>query len=151
MGPTNIPTSVQLGTLISGSRYCFGESSAFESTFHRYPESSFPLPWGSPRPSIIIPSLLQSCLSISPCARASGAIYVKDIEVECERLGIGQFVSLIGRFWSLDREKNWDRIKKSYLWLVNGVGRPVHASERRARVFLYNIYSVFWVSRAVRV
>jgi len=55
----------------------------------------------------------------------SGAIYVGDIEAECERLGVGQFVSLIGRFWSLDREYNWDRIEKSYRWLVHGKGRPV--------------------------
>jgi len=55
----------------------------------------------------------------------SGAIYVEDIEAECQRLGVGQFVSLIGRFWSLDREHNWDRIEKSYRWLVYGEGRPV--------------------------
>ncbi len=55
----------------------------------------------------------------------SGAIYVGDVEAECERLGVGQFVSLIGRFWSLDREHNWDRIEKSYRWLVHGKGRPV--------------------------
>jgi 2,3-bisphosphoglycerate-independent phosphoglycerate mutase len=42
----------------------------------------------------------------------SGAIYVGDIEAECRRLGVGRFVSLIGRFWSLDREQNWDRIEK---------------------------------------
>jgi len=53
----------------------------------------------------------------------SGAIYVADIEAQCERLGVGQFVSLIGRFWSLDREYNWDRIEKSYRWLVYGEGR----------------------------
>nr|HID13643.1 phosphoglycerate mutase (2,3-diphosphoglycerate-independent) [Anaerolineae bacterium] len=55
----------------------------------------------------------------------SGAIYVGDIEAECERLGVGQFVSLIGRFWSLDREHNWERIEKSYRWLVYGEGRLV--------------------------
>jgi 2,3-bisphosphoglycerate-independent phosphoglycerate mutase len=55
----------------------------------------------------------------------SGAIYVGDIEAECERLGVGQFVSLIGRFWSLDREHNWDRIEKTYRWLVHGEGREV--------------------------
>jgi len=55
----------------------------------------------------------------------SGAIYVEDIEAECERLRLGQFVSLIGRFWSLDREHNWDRIEKSYRWLVHGEGRLV--------------------------
>jgi 2,3-bisphosphoglycerate-independent phosphoglycerate mutase len=58
----------------------------------------------------------------------SGAIYVDDIEAECERLGVGQFASLIGRFWSLDREYNWDRIEKSYRWLVHGEGRAVRRS-----------------------
>jgi 2,3-bisphosphoglycerate-independent phosphoglycerate mutase len=58
----------------------------------------------------------------------SGAIYVGDIEDECQQLGVGQFVSLIGRFWSLDREHNWDRIEKTYRWLVYGEGRPVPMS-----------------------
>jgi 2,3-bisphosphoglycerate-independent phosphoglycerate mutase len=55
----------------------------------------------------------------------SGAIYTASVEAECERLGLGQFVSLIGRFWSLDREHNWDRIEKSYRWLVYGEGTPI--------------------------
>ncbi|MEE8372922.1 MAG: hypothetical protein V3R87_04365 [Dehalococcoidia bacterium] len=55
----------------------------------------------------------------------SGAIYVGEIEAECERLGLGQLVSLIGRFWSLDREHNWDRIEKTYRWLVHGEGRSI--------------------------
>jgi 2,3-bisphosphoglycerate-independent phosphoglycerate mutase len=55
----------------------------------------------------------------------SGAIYVEGIEAECSTLGVGRFVSLIGRFWSLDREQNWDRIEKSYRWLVHGEGRQV--------------------------
>lgn len=55
----------------------------------------------------------------------SGAIYVEDIEKEASKLGVGRFVSIIGRFWSLDREENWDRIEKSYQWLVHGRGTPV--------------------------
>jgi 2,3-bisphosphoglycerate-independent phosphoglycerate mutase len=56
----------------------------------------------------------------------SGAIYTEEIEREAERLG-GEMrlASLIGRFWSLDREENWDRIEKSYRWLVEGKGRAV--------------------------
>ena len=55
----------------------------------------------------------------------SGAIYVGNIESECLKEGFGRFVSLIGRFWSLDREENWDRIEKSYRWLVHGEGRLI--------------------------
>ena len=55
----------------------------------------------------------------------SGAIYTQQVEQACQEMGTGAFVSLIGRFWSLDREHNWDRIEKSYRWLVHGEGRPV--------------------------
>jgi 2,3-bisphosphoglycerate-independent phosphoglycerate mutase len=55
----------------------------------------------------------------------SGAHYVAGVEQEMERLGVGQQVSVIGRFWSLDREENWDRIEKTYRWLVAGAGRAV--------------------------
>jgi 2,3-bisphosphoglycerate-independent phosphoglycerate mutase len=58
----------------------------------------------------------------------SGAIYTEEIEREAERLGPGMAVaSIIGRFWSLDREENWDRIEKTYRWLVEGKGRWVSA------------------------
>ncbi len=53
----------------------------------------------------------------------SGALYVEDIEKEGAELGLGQLVSIIGRYWSLDREENWDRIEKTYRWLINGQGR----------------------------
>jgi 2,3-bisphosphoglycerate-independent phosphoglycerate mutase len=59
----------------------------------------------------------------------SGAHYIAGVEKEMERLGIGQQVSVIGRFWSLDREENWDRIEKTYRWLVEGQGRAVPVSE----------------------
>ncbi len=59
----------------------------------------------------------------------SGALYIEEIERETERLGVGMVVSVIGRFWSLDREENWDRIEKTYRWLVYGQGRPVTMPE----------------------
>jgi 2,3-bisphosphoglycerate-independent phosphoglycerate mutase len=55
----------------------------------------------------------------------SGAIYIEQVEREAERLGVGQVATVIGRFWSLDREEHWDRIEKTYRMLVEGVGQPV--------------------------
>lgn len=55
----------------------------------------------------------------------SGAIYVGSVEEEADRIGLGKLVGVIGRFWSLDREHNWDRIEKTYRWLTEGTGRPV--------------------------
>ena len=59
----------------------------------------------------------------------SGAHYVEGVEREMERLGVGKEVSVIGRFWSLDREGNWDRIEKTYRWLVEGQGRSIRVEE----------------------
>lgn len=55
----------------------------------------------------------------------SGAIYIEQVEREAERLGTGTLATVIGRFWSLDREGHWDRIEKTYRMLVEGAGRPV--------------------------
>jgi 2,3-bisphosphoglycerate-independent phosphoglycerate mutase len=57
----------------------------------------------------------------------SGAIYIEQVEREAERLGAGTLATVIGRFWSLDREEHWDRIDKTYRMLVEGQGHPVSA------------------------
>jgi 2,3-bisphosphoglycerate-independent phosphoglycerate mutase len=54
-----------------------------------------------------------------------GANYVEQIENKAEELKLGKVVSVIGRYWSMDREENWDRIEKTYRMLVSGEGNPV--------------------------
>lgn len=58
----------------------------------------------------------------------SGANYVKQIEDKCGESMQGLVVSVIGRYWSMDREENWDRIGKTYRMLVHGEGFPVKAT-----------------------
>lgn len=55
----------------------------------------------------------------------SGSVYVSEVERHALGLGLGRMVSCLGRFWSLDREGNWDRIEKTYDMLVRGEGRHV--------------------------
>ncbi len=55
----------------------------------------------------------------------SGAIYVDKVEETCRELGTGEVVTVMGRFWSLDREENWDRIEKAYRALVDGIGTQI--------------------------
>jgi len=57
--------------------------------------------------------------------KESGARYVELIEREMETLGLGRIASVIGRYWALDREENWDRVEKAYRLLVYGEGKPV--------------------------
>lgn len=56
----------------------------------------------------------------------SGPEYIKKIEEKSLLLNMGQVVSVIGRYWSMDREENWDRIEKTYRMLIYGEGTKVH-------------------------
>jgi 2,3-bisphosphoglycerate-independent phosphoglycerate mutase len=55
----------------------------------------------------------------------SGAHYIARIEDRAARIGLGRVVSVIGRYWSMDREENWDRIERTYRMLVHGEGTAV--------------------------
>jgi len=57
----------------------------------------------------------------------SGARYIRQVEEKCQSLGLGRVVSVIGRYWSMDREENWDRIEKTYRMLISGDGEKVPA------------------------
>ncbi len=55
----------------------------------------------------------------------SGAVYAATVEEHAARIGLGRLATVIGRFWSLDREGHWDRIARTWRLLVKGEGRPV--------------------------
>lgn len=55
----------------------------------------------------------------------SGAVYVAKVADMCRSLSTGKVVTVMGRFWALDREENWDRIGKAYRALVWGEGTGV--------------------------
>jgi 2,3-bisphosphoglycerate-independent phosphoglycerate mutase len=52
----------------------------------------------------------------------AGSHYIAKVEAECEKLGVGEVVTVMGRFWALDREQNWDRVEKAFRALVDGAG-----------------------------
>lgn len=52
----------------------------------------------------------------------SGAGFIADIEKHCEK-SAGRIASIIGRYYAMDRDKRWDRIKEAYELLVNGIGK----------------------------
>jgi len=55
----------------------------------------------------------------------SGAVYIAKVEDMCRLFKVGEVVTVIGRFWALDREGNWDRIEKTYRAFVYGEGAKV--------------------------
>ncbi len=52
----------------------------------------------------------------------SGKGYVADLEAEMAKLGVGKVASVSGRYYAMDRDKNWDRIEKAYVALTKGDG-----------------------------
>ncbi len=55
----------------------------------------------------------------------SGKGFIADVQRHMDETGIGGIASVIGRFYAMDRDKNWNRIKLAYDLLVNGQGREV--------------------------
>jgi 2,3-bisphosphoglycerate-independent phosphoglycerate mutase len=55
----------------------------------------------------------------------AGARYIDDVESYCEKIGLGKAVTVMGRFWALDREENWDRVEKAYRAIADGEGIKV--------------------------
>ncbi len=48
--------------------------------------------------------------------------YIKALENKMKELGIGKIATLSGRYYTMDRDKRWERINLAYDALVNGKG-----------------------------
>ncbi len=51
----------------------------------------------------------------------SGALYLEDLWNYCYKTNV-KLASVIGRYYAMDRDKRWERVKKAYDLLVNGNG-----------------------------
>ncbi|CAL1239902.1 2,3-bisphosphoglycerate-independent phosphoglycerate mutase [Candidatus Methylocalor cossyra] len=47
---------------------------------------------------------------------------IRAMEAKCAELGAGRIVSLIGRFYAMDRDHRWERVQKAYDLIVQGQG-----------------------------
>ena len=55
----------------------------------------------------------------------AGKGFVADVQQHIDEAGTGAIATAIGRFYAMDRDKNWNRIKLAYDLLVSGKGRKV--------------------------
>ena len=55
----------------------------------------------------------------------SGKGFIADLQKHIDTVGCGYIASIIGRFYAMDRDKRWDRIKVAYDQLIEGKGRKV--------------------------
>ena len=52
----------------------------------------------------------------------SGIGFIKELEAHCAK-SAGKIASIVGRFYAMDRDKRWNRVKEAYDLLVNGQGK----------------------------
>lgn len=55
-------------------------------------------------------------------APTSGAGFVETLNNKCVELGNAKIATIQGRYWGMDRDKNWDRVERGYNAIVCGEG-----------------------------
>lgn len=59
----------------------------------------------------------------------SGLKYMQELVAKLKEMNYGQIVSVTGRYYAMDRDKRWERIKIAYDGLVDGVGDHVEVKD----------------------
>jgi 2,3-bisphosphoglycerate-independent phosphoglycerate mutase len=54
--------------------------------------------------------------------------YIEETEKQMSDIGVGKFASIHGRYYAMDRDKRWERVKRSYEVLVDGLGEKADSA-----------------------
>lgn len=52
----------------------------------------------------------------------SGADFLSELSEKLKETGVGKIATVVGRYYAMDRDTNWDRVKKAYDAFVSSVG-----------------------------
>jgi len=62
-----------------------------------------------------------------------GVDYVRQFQKKADAVGVGRLVSIVGRYYAMDRDERWERIERAYRLLTEGDGEvfddPIEALE----------------------
>ena len=59
----------------------------------------------------------------------SGKGFLQAVEKKMQELGVGEIATISGRYYAMDRDKNYDRVEKAYRAMVDGVGETASSVE----------------------
>ncbi len=68
----------------------------------------------------------------------SGAEFVAELEAKMRELRIGRVASVIGRFYAMDRDHRWERVRAAYELLTRGTGYKVSSAQQAFRRYYDN-------------
>ena len=59
----------------------------------------------------------------------SGKTFLLAVEKKMQELGVGEIATISGRYYAMDRDKNYDRVEKAYRAMVDGTGEKASSVE----------------------
>ncbi|NLJ65635.1 MAG: 2,3-bisphosphoglycerate-independent phosphoglycerate mutase [Christensenellaceae bacterium] len=74
--------------------------------------------------------LVHCLLDGRDVAPDSGIDYIRQLEHELARLGVGRIATVQGRYYGMDRDNIWDRVKLGYDAIALGEGVVVESAEK---------------------
>lgn len=74
---------------------------------------------------------------------SSGLEDLRDLGNFMEELGLGRFATISGRYYAMDRDKRWERIKLAYDALVHGLGERYSPLEGVEKSYKEGVYDEF--------
>lgn len=78
-----------------------------------------------------------------------GIEYVRQFEKKAEAIGVGKIVSVIGRYFAMDRDNRWERIEKAYKLLTEGLGEKFPSAVEALKASYNNDITDEFVNPAV--
>ena len=52
----------------------------------------------------------------------AGLDSVKELEAQIKKIGVGEIASVSGRYWAMDRDQHWERVRPVFEAMVKGMG-----------------------------
>jgi 2,3-bisphosphoglycerate-independent phosphoglycerate mutase len=63
---------------------------------------------------------IHASLDGRDCPPRSAKPCLEETQALCDKLGVGKIASIIGRFYSMDRDNRWDRVEQAYRLMTEG-------------------------------
>ena len=74
----------------------------------------------------------------------SGKSFLLAVEKKMQELGVGEIATISGRYYAMDRDKNYDRVEKAYRAMVDGTGEKASSVEEAIDVsYAKKVYDEF--------
>lgn len=67
----------------------------------------------------------------------SAITYLQDLDEKITKIGVGKVATISGRYYTMDRDKRWDRTEKAYFAMTEGIGY-ISENPEKAIIDAYN-------------